>query len=507
MTISPVQLGVKYSATVSAQNKAGPSERGPAGTVSPYTAPAAVADLAATATGASGQIVLSWSAPADNGRSITAYRYHTGDGAWKPGNGAENSVTVDGLADGTDYAFVVQACNTEAGTNCGGDSNGAPGKPYRPADAVSGPSANADAAPGQLVLAWGPPAADGGRPIAGYQYAPAGSGNWTDVGGATGVTPTGLTNGTSYTYDIRAYTAESKAQYGAVAQVTGIPYDVPAPPTGLTAVAGENSVTLTFAAPANNGGRDITGYEYQIDGAGNWQPVGSGAAFASVDWNNHSYTVRAVNQRGPGAASNAAAAKTWGPVQQVTNLRKAGSGQNSIDFAWDPPPGNGVGGFTYQYKRAAEDTWTDAGGQTGSRGGLTCGNSYTVQVRAIDSAGHVGAVASADWGTDACPPPPRNPSAYIRGWKSAEGHTGSSPGSTTCNGSRCVFIEVGVSEFNPGVSVTCQWNLSPGAFTRSATFTTDGNGNGGTQTQTYSGNRPLAVQCSGGGDSASGNLN
>jgi len=286
---------------------------------------------------------------------------------------------------------------------------------------------------------------------------------------------------------VRAYNAENNGKYGAVATVSGTPYDVPGSPQNLAAATGENQIALTFAAPTNTGGRDITGYEYQMDGAGTWTAITSGGVIAMGDWNNHSFLVRAVNQRGPGAGSNAASAKAYGPVQAVTNVRKAGAGQGSIDFAWDPPPGNGVGGFTYQYKRAAEDTWTSTGGQTGSRGGLSCGNTYTVQIRAIDSAGHVGAVTERDWATDACPPP--DPTVTVGKYGNAVGHTGTSPGSTTCNNSSCQYIQVTLQNW-PNENITCNWT--------GTTYNPSRTGDGVLQTLWYYGNPggTVSVSCS-----------
>jgi hypothetical protein len=336
------------------------------------------------------------------------------------------------------------------------------------------------------VLSWQPPANNGGREIAGYQYAVAGSGNWQDADG-TSVTVPGLDNGTSYSYDVRPYNAEDNGKYGAVATVSGTPYDVPSAPQGLQATGGENQIVLVFAGPTTTGGRDVTGYEYQMDGAGAWTAIASGGAIAMSDWNSHSFAVRAVNQRGAGAGSNAAGAKAYGPVQAVTNVGKTGADQDSISFAWDPPPGNGVGGFTYQYKRAAEGSWASTSGQTGTRGGLSCGNTYTVQIRAVDSAGHIGPVTERDWATDACPPPPET--VTVGRYGNAVGHTGTSPGSTTCSNSSCQYIQVTLQNW-PNERITCNWT--------GTTYNPSRTGDGVLQTLWYYGNPGgvVTVTCS-----------
>ncbi len=82
VTIAPITLGAKYAAMVTAKNKAGSSGRSEPGRVSPYTAPGVVSKPEAAATGTAGQVTLAWSAPEDNGRPITGYQYHNGDGQW-----------------------------------------------------------------------------------------------------------------------------------------------------------------------------------------------------------------------------------------------------------------------------------------------------------------------------------------------------------------------------------------------------------------------------------------
>lgn len=440
-TIRNIKLGTRYSARVSAANKAGSSGPGAAGTVSPYTAPGLIDDLTATPTGSSGQVTLGWSAPAANGRPITAYQYHDGDGQWKaidPADPAATSLTVDGLTNGQQYGFVVRACNTDDANNCGPTSKAAPASPYQPPSPPQSLAADADPAPGQLVLSWAVPADSGGREVAGYQYAIAGSGTWVDAGNVTSVTVGDLTNGRSYDYQVRAYTAEKTANVGGSADVVATPYDVPGAPQNLTAAAGENKVTLTFSAPGSDGGSAVTSYQYSMDG-GAWTAVSSGGAVSMGDWSKHSFQVRAVNKRGPGGVSNAASASAYGPVGGVHGLGKTSSDQDTINFSWSKPDDNGVNGWSYQYKRAAQSSWTATGSTSGSRGGLSCGTTYSIQVRAIDGDGHVGPITEKDMSTDACPTPP---SIQIVAGANATGQ----PGCTA----RCNYIAFTYSHFSGG---------------------------------------------------------
>jgi hypothetical protein len=68
---------------------------------------------------------------------------------------------------------------------------------------------------------------------------------------------TGLTDGTAYTF-----TATNANGIGAAssASISVIPSTVPGTPTNVAATAGNGEATVTFTAPANNGGSTITSY-------------------------------------------------------------------------------------------------------------------------------------------------------------------------------------------------------------------------------------------------------
>ena len=92
----------------------------------------------------------------------------------------------------------------------GSDNNGYPflrwqGYEHGQTNAPDAPQ-NFTTAPGsgQVVLSWTAPASDGGSAITKYQVSKDNGENWTDVGLNTSHTFTGLTNGTEYTFKVRA---------------------------------------------------------------------------------------------------------------------------------------------------------------------------------------------------------------------------------------------------------------------------------------------------------------
>ena len=315
-TVMELTNGQSYAFRVRAANSDGQSSPSTSVSATPApTAPEAPQSLGATP--GNKKVELRWTEPADDGgEPITRYEYEQDvSGTWTSTGSAETNYTVMELTNGQSYTFRVRAVNSIGG--------GAPTPSLSATPAPTEPDApeslEATAGDGKVTLRWTAPPDDGGDSVTHYEYEQDGSGTWISTGSAeTTHTVTGLVNGQSYTFRVRAVNGRG---YGDVVTIEATPSrstgggggrrtTAPRPPRNLTAAATDGAVTLTWDAPTGTGGAVITDYEYQIDGEGEWISIGSvkrmhtitGLAGGTV----HVFRVRAVNRVGAGRASDPA---------------------------------------------------------------------------------------------------------------------------------------------------------------------------------------------------------
>jgi hypothetical protein len=166
---------------------------------------------------------------------------------------------------------------------------------------------------GQVTVSFTPPVNTGGAAITSYT-ATASPGGATAIGGASPLTVTGLTNGTSYTFTVTATNSVGTGPASAVSAPV-IPATVPGPPTAVSAVAGNAQALVSFAAPASNGGAAITSFTVTARSSGIVAATATGSASPVIiapltNGVAYTFTVRANNDVGPGAESGPSTAVT-----------------------------------------------------------------------------------------------------------------------------------------------------------------------------------------------------
>ena len=139
----------------------------------------------------------------DGGSAITGYIVTSSTGSFTA-TGTASPITVTGLTNGTAYTFTVKATNAIGTSAASAASNSVtPAIATAPGAPIIG---QATASSGQAMITFAVPASDGGSAITGYTVT-SNPGNITATGAASPITVTGLTNGTTYTFTVKATNA------------------------------------------------------------------------------------------------------------------------------------------------------------------------------------------------------------------------------------------------------------------------------------------------------------
>ena len=287
---------------------------------------------------------LSWDDPGD--ATISGYELSIDNGTYNAITYSSDSVsnshshTVANLSNGTTYTLALRAVN-QSGK---GPSSALSAIPVAVPLAPSGLSATASDS--EITLSWSDP---GNATISGYELSSDGGDSFTAISGSdastTSHTVTGLTNGTTYSFVLRALNASGN---GATSELNALM--VPAAPSNFTAHplgGSESEVALAWSNPYN---ATITGYELSTDGGSTFTAI----SYSDANTVSHrvqgltkatTYTIalRAVNASGKGAAAMLDAAP--GVLAVAPRDLSARVGDSEITLSWSDPDYSVITGY------------------------------------------------------------------------------------------------------------------------------------------------------------------
>ena len=344
-----------------------------------------------------------------------------------PGGAAARTYTVTGLEGGEAYSFGMRAVNDDG-----------PGLSLFSAVEVPRPNVEtpggftATGAFRKLNLSWTAPGST--VTVERYQYRLSTDGGdnwslWNDIPGSDNSTTSyiisGLPDATRYTVELRIRAGSLRSGVAtdtATTEVLPSGYKgAPGAPTALrVALSHSCHVDLYWSAPASNGGKAITKYEFRYrkrNGSfGSWSsdlgdPLLTYVTLGTLACDDYTFQVRAVNANGAGPrASITFTSVDEGRPNEPVELVAAG-GFRRVALSWETPRAtfNRIDYYQVRYRSGEQPytSWTripNSNYRTTSHTltGLADETPYDIQVRAVNSEG-AGASAQRRATTQALP--------------------------------------------------------------------------------------------------------
>ena len=482
-------------------------------------------------TAGTNSLTVSWTAPSsDGGSSITAYDLrhirsdatNKGDANWTvvqdvwTGSGARSYELAD-LDGGTQYDVQVRAVNA-AGD--GPWSLSATGTPTS-ADTTPGSPANAqyERVGTTTVVTWDPSAGATHYKVYYDDFfgtscrLSSGSPSFCELlaGNVTSTTYTHASpdDDTNYYWITACNSAGcSDIDSGNPAQFTATQSAATAPgaPTGLTAAAnGQTQIDLSWTAPSDDGGSNITGYKIEVSTNGStWSDLVANTNSTSTSYSHtgltagsaRHYRVSAINSAGTGPASNTANATTAAAgVPSAPIIAGVVGGADALNVSWSAPSSDGgspVTAYDLRHIRSdatnkgdanwtvVQDVWTGSGSLQYVLTGLSNSTQYDVQVRAVNAVGDGSWSATAPGTTASTETTPGSPAnaQYVRvgtttvvSWDPSAGATHYNLYHSDSRFPRCSLFSSGSTsgcdELAANVAATTYEHTSPDANTNS----------------------------------------
>ncbi len=371
-----------------------------------------------TATPGNGQVTLRFDNPRDSRITSYRYRFRTSGGSWIPWNnrastGNATELTIFSLTNGTTYDFQIQAV---AGSVRGPASDTVSATPTAPPAKPTGLTATP--IDGGVTLSWTSPNNDA---ITRWQFRlRTGGGNWGAwgvialSGDATSGTLSGLVNGTSYDFQIRA--VAGTVEGAASDTVTATPT---APAAQFTSSVGATPENISASIPISINPAPLAGLTvaYTVTGTatrgsdGDFTAAASDSVAVSAGTTGAFIPISIVQDAlregdetviltladGAGYDLGARTTHTLTIEDDDPPLAPAGfaaaAGDGQVVLSWTDPSDAAISGYQFR-QRTPPDTgswgsWTAIASSTAATTthtvtGLTNGTAYGFQVRALD---------------------------------------------------------------------------------------------------------------------------
>jgi fibronectin type 3 domain-containing protein len=429
-SITGLANGNAYSVKVRALNVAGAGSASSIATATP--AGLASAPPITGVTGGNASVVVSFTAPVDNGgAAITNYEFSTNNGVSFTALATPSTVspmTITGLTNGSTYAIKIRAVTSIGAGAASSATNG------YPLTAPSTPTA-LTATPGlsSIAVSFTPGATGGATPTYTATATPVGGGSAISaIGSGSPVNIAGLSNGVSYTISLVATNAAGSSAAVTSGSTSFMPSGVPSVPQITAITPGANTLTVNFTSVSVGVSMDAWDYKVRLNNnvscqVADYVPV-PWLAFDSITWVSadtgtdttgsltasgltngscYDFIIRTHNANGYSVISRASGMPVTDPWTPSIYAVTRGDGQLTVSFN-EPADNGGVPFADFEYQ-VNGGSWVSAGMTSPfTISGLTNGTSYGIKMRAktVDSTSvaRYSAVSITESGTPAAAP-------------------------------------------------------------------------------------------------------
>jgi len=251
---------------------------------------------------------------------------------------------------------------------------------------------------GTATVSFTAPAYNGGAVITSYTAtsSPGGITSTLTQSGSGTFTFTGLTNGTAYTFTVKANNIIGSSVASAASNSV-TPATTPGAPTIGVITPGNGQLSVAFTA-GSTGGSAITNYKYSTNGGSTFtacsptQTTGPVVITGLANGTSYNIQLKAVNIYGDGTATSSTAATPCTVPGAPTSVTAAVSGiSGAATVTFTAPVSNGGSAITSYTATSSPGGITSilyqSGGGTFNFTGLTNGTAYTFTVTATNAAG------------------------------------------------------------------------------------------------------------------------